>query len=195
MKKQNHITLFLVAVALFAITFSSGCPYLRKKQIRAELEKLSPQKETSERKLSEIGQKLETLKSSAEELEKNIKNRANWTLSYMGQHKLAIACMASVGYSIGDDNLFSDDINEIVNTATVLCIGSVIFFEDFRNEVIEVVGTLEKSDKAIKDWQAQLERTNKVIAEGVEIWEEEKAIYNDLSAQVEKLENELAELE
>lgn len=197
MKNQHKsfVKTFFLVIALLGVTGLTGCPIIRKNQIRTELEKLEPQKATSERRLNEINQKINALQNDARSLQAGIKNQSSRTLSYMKEHIVAVACMASVGYSIGKDNLFSKEVNDIINTSSVLCILGVIFSEDFRNEVSVVVDTINKSDEDIKAWQSGIKNLNATIAAGYEIRKKEEAVYDSLAEKVKSLKSELAQLE
>ena len=69
---------------------------------------------------------------------------------------MAIVCMASVGYSLGTDNVFSDDVNKMINLGTAICIAGVLLSEDFGNEVASVVQELETASTEIKQLEAQV---------------------------------------
>jgi peptidoglycan hydrolase CwlO-like protein len=194
-QSKSFVKSFLFTIAFLGVMFSIGCGVIRKNQITAELEKLEPQKEASKRRLNEINQKINSLETDAGRLRANIKNRSNLTLGYMKDHFIAVACMASVGYSVGTDNLFSKEVNDAINTSSFLCVLGVIFSEDFRNEVAGVVDTINEADREIKSLQAQIKNLDATLATGYEVRKNEEAVYDSLSTQVASLKSELAQLE
>lgn len=186
---------FLFAVILTVIFSSFGCNSFRIKAIKTELENLEPKKAASEKRVNQLDEKILRLESDVKTLQSNIRKRADWTLSYMKENAGTVACMASVGYSIGKDNLFSEDVNEVINAASVVCAIITIFSEDFRNNVIQVVDAIDESDKAIKTWETQIAKINQNLKSEYGFRKQEQEIRQSLDTEIRALKTELAQLE
>lgn len=186
---------FLFAVILIGIFNSFGCNSFRIKAIKADLENLEPKKTASEKRLNQINGNIRRMESDVKTFQTNVKKRADWTLSYLKENAGTVACMASVGYSIGEDNLFSEDVNDVINAASVVCAVVAIFSEDFRNNVIQVVDTVDESDKAIKTWETQIAKINQNLKNESDLRNQEQKIYQSLDNEIKALKSELIQLE
>ena len=197
MKNQGNSKLpgFLLLLVFISVISSFGCSIIRKNQIKSELEKLEPQKTASAQKLSEINNKIQSLENDVKTLQSNIKKRTDLTLSYMKENAGTVACMASVGYSLGDDNLFSKDVNDFINTVSVVCAVITVFSEDFRNNVDKVVNTIDQSDRAIKTWKIQIAEINDELKTYYQVGEQEKKLYSVLDNKIKGLKSELGQMD
>lgn len=187
--------MFLFGIVLISVFNSLGCNNFRIKEIKAELEKLESQKTISEKKLNEINGKILLFENDVKTFQSNIRKRSDWTLSYMKENAGTVACMASLGYSVGKDNLFSKDVNDLINAVSVVCAVVAIFSEDFRNNVVQVVNTIDESDKAIKTWLIQIEKINENLKIEYGFRDKEQEIYQSLNNEIKTLKNELTQLE
>ncbi|HSE15609.1 MAG TPA: hypothetical protein VLB46_01065 [Pyrinomonadaceae bacterium] len=176
----------LLLIGLFVLT---GC---KKWQIEADLKRLSAQQGTSQQELNRFDNAISSLRDEASQVEAQIRTRNSQTGAYLKNHVLAVTCMAAVGYSVGKDNLFSDEVNDMINAGTFVCVAAAILSEDFRNEVAQVVGTLERTSKEIKGLQNELASVRSKLAAELEARAAEQKRYDDLAQKIRSLRAELA---
>ena len=183
--------LHIVLSLCLAMALLSGC---RAAQIESELKQLKTQRASSEKRLAEINGDISTVQTEIKQVEAAIRERGNATAAYMQEHVLAITCMAAVGYSVGEDNLFSDDVNKMINAGTFLCLAAAILSEDFRTEVAQVVGTLDEASTAVKNLQSQLPPLRSKLAVVLKSRSEEQQTLNEIVAKERTLQAELDRL-
>jgi len=180
-----------VASLLICLATLSGC---RKSQIESELKELEPQHALAQQQLDEADRAISSLQTRTNELATGIRNRNTQTGAYLKEHVLAVTCMAAVGYSVGTDNVFSDDVNKMINAGSLLCVVGVVFSEDFRNEVSAVVETLESSSKEIKEMRAELTSRGSELNAAKLARVPRKKQLDEINARIQSLQAELSTL-
>lgn len=183
--------LYIVLSLCLGMALLSGC---RASQIKSELKKLETQRASSEERLAEIDDDISTAQTEIKQIETQIQERSNATAAYMQEHVLAITCMAAVGYSVGDDNLFSDEVNDIISAGTFLCVAAAILSEDFRTEVAQVVETLDDASTEVKGLQSQLPPLRSRLTVALKSRSEEQQTLNEIDAKARTLQAELERL-
>ena len=124
-------TVFIVV--LMSVIGNRGCDGKRK-ALRERLDQLRLQRDISKHKVEGIERTISSLQDELNASTENLRTRRSAVAEYMNDHKTAIECMAAVGYSLGRDNVFSDEVNDIIRAGAIVC-GLLMLDEQFRSEV------------------------------------------------------------
>lgn len=182
-------------VLLMSLAVLTGCKAWQQRSLRAQIQETETQKAASQQKIKMFADNVSAVQSQARSLENRIQARQSQTRAYMRDHPLAVTCMAAVGYTVASDNLFSAEVNQMINTGTVLCLAGMIFGESFGDEVAQVVAEIERSSDEVKSLQSQVAALRPKIAAETAVWREEKNSYEALETKIAGLERELRQLE
>jgi chromosome segregation ATPase len=174
---------------LLALT---GC---RKSQIESELKELNSKKALSQRKLDSYYNEYAALEKQSKELAVKAQIQRDQAAGLLKDNFMAVACMASVGYSLSKENLFWEEANQAINAGAVLCVAAAILSDVFRTQVTNLVAALEQSSNTIKNLETQIKSLKPEIDEKAQIWGDEKAVLDSLSTKIERLQTELRQLQ
>lgn len=194
--KEKILMLKIIKKAILIVSLLStigliGCDN-KKRVLQERLDQLKMQRSISRHKLDGVEQTISSLQDELNNLTEKLQTRRSGIATYMNDHKAAIACMAAVGYSLGKDNVFSDEVNDIISAGAGLCVLAVILNPKFRSEVSAAVDELSRADADIKNFQAEINSIKpKIDAERRELTNE-KSTFDALSEEIQRVESELA---
>jgi len=175
MGKKKVVICSMLFVAMF------GCSSVRKAQINSELQDLKSKKDSSQSRLNSIMQSISALQSQ-------MQSNHSTTLGIIRDNPGKVACIASGAVGLSSSNAFSDDAKQLGTIVGLGCLTGYILNEDFQKETDSFVKELNNSSERETSLHFQIDQATRA-------WQDEKTLFDDLSARVDHLNQELLKLE
>ena len=179
--RKLYFLMILTCVVLLA-----GC-----ESTQSKIDKLETQKQESQARLDAVKQRISTLQAQSNKLVRDLQANHNQTMTLIRDNPGTVACIASGVIIVGDENTFSKDLKEFGTLVGLGCIAVYLFDEDFQKSADDFVAKIEQASNLEKKLQADINALKPKVEEETRQWKSEKVVYDDLAAQIQKLQSEL----
>ncbi len=93
----------------------------RRVGIQSDIHLREQQRDLAFTSLSGHQQRIESLRGDSSNLEIQLTTLNNDVAAYLMNHKIALACMGTLGMALSDDNQYSDTVKAVVTGVGILC--------------------------------------------------------------------------
>jgi septal ring factor EnvC (AmiA/AmiB activator) len=131
-------------------------------------------------------QRIQSLRGESSDLSNQLEAHNSDVIAYLMNHKIAVACMGTVGMALSDDNAYSDTIKGIVTGVAILC-GLGLLSGDFRSEVASVFDRMVQADSRAKNLQSQIRALDEQIAQETYGSTADQTTYDSLTSEIQQL--------
>lgn len=137
-------------------------------------------------------QRIQSFRGDSADLSNQLTTLNTDVAAYLMNHKIALACMGSLGMALDGDNEYSDTVKAVVTGVAILC-GLGLFSADFRSEVAGVFDKLVQADAQAKNLRSQIGALNDQITQETYGATVVQARYDSLTSEIQQLQLRLQE--
>lgn len=169
------------------------CVNPEKRKLENRLAELQAQRASIELRLTERRSGIAASERRLNDLRADLAKSNGETEAFLMDHKMATACIGAAAISLGEDNVYAEDVEEIAGWGTFFCM-LALSEESFVAEVAAVADRLVQASEREKNLEAQMATIRSTLANERAAEQNDQAELDQIIASIDEVNGKLAQM-